>query len=204
MELKDLVTRISEITRNYLNNGWIFNPGTMEGSQGEKIRIDLFKNFEAGPITLRIALVKVYRSFDDYYRFTIERFERDYTTDGFSSLWNGSGIYILDEYYGISKNGSIFYGGTEANIKAAWTKHGDRLAYKTFDYPHKDISSKYYDLIRSIVSKFDVPGWKRFQIKSVTSWKNEAGSINYMVKKPNGSYFKFYRTGSKIYYHSNN
>ena len=96
METKDLVTKITDITKNYIDNGWIFNPGTMGGSQGEMIRIDLFKDFEAGPITIRIALDKVYRDFDDYYRFTIERFERDYSTDKLDTLWNFSGIYILD------------------------------------------------------------------------------------------------------------
>ena len=204
METKDLITRISEITRNYIDNGWIFNPGTMGGSQGEMVRIDLFKDYEAGPITLRIALDKVYKDFDNYYRFTIERFERDYSTDKLDTLWNGSGIYILDEYYGIKEDGSIFYMGTEANIKAALYKHHDRWVYKTFDYPRTEVSSKYYDLIRSIVSRFDVPGWKRFNIKSVTRWKDESGSTNYIVNKPNGSYFRFYRNGSKIYYYTNN
>lgn len=204
METKDLVTRISETTRNYLDNGWIFNPGTMGGSQGEMVRIDLFKDFEVGPTTIRLVLDKVYRDFDYYYRFTIEKFDMDYSTDKLDTLWNGEGIYVLDEYYGIKEDGSMFYMGTEDDIRKAWTKHKDRWMYKTFDYPRSEVSSKYYDLIRSIVSRFDVPGWKRFNIKSVTKWMDESGSTNYMVRKPNGTYFKFYRNGSKIYYYTNN
>lgn len=203
METKDIVTRISEITRNYLDKGWIFNPGTMGGSQGEMVRVDLFKDFERGPVTLRIVLDKTYMDFDDYYRFTIEKFDRDYSMDKLDTLWNGSGIYILEEYYGIKDDGSIFYMGSEADIKNAWSKHRDRFVYKTFDYSHKEVSSKYYGLIRSIVSRFNVPGWKRFDIKSVITWKNESGSTNYLVVKPNGAYFKFYRTRTHLCHYTN-
>lgn len=204
MELKDIITKVTTITKNYIDNGWIFNPGTMGGSQGEMVRIDLTKELAGGPSTIRLVIDKVYKNLDDYYRFTIEAFDRPFSGDKLDTLWNGSGIYVLDEYYGIKQDGSIFYIGTEDDIKKAWDKRRDRWMHKDFDYPTKEVSSKYYGTIRSIVSRLDVPGWKRFSIKSVTTWKDVDGSTDYLVFKPNDTYLRFFRTGSEICYYTNN
>lgn len=204
MELKDIVTKVTTLTNDYINKGYIFNPGTMGGSQGEMVRIDLTKDLEDGPVTIRLVIDKVVNYLDDYYRFTVEEFNKPFSDDKLDILWNGSGLYLLDEYYGIKQDGSIFYMGTEDDIKKAWDKRRDRWMNKHFDYPTEEVSSKYYGTIRSIVSRFDVPGWKRFSIKSVTTWKDVDGSIDYLVYKPNGTYFRFFRTGSKVYYHTNN
>ena len=199
MELKDIITKVTTLVNSYINKGYIFNPGTMGGSQGEMVRIDLTKDLEDGPVTIRLVIDKVYRNLDAYYRFTIESFDRPFSDDKLDTLWNGSGIYILNEYYGIKQDGSIFYMGTENDIKKAWNKRRDRWENKCFDSSRKEVSSKYYGTIRSIISKFDVPGWKRFSIKSVTTWKDVDGSTEYLVYKPNGTYLRFFRTGSKIY-----
>lgn len=205
MELKDLVTKVTTIIGNYIKNGWIFNPGTMGGSQGEIVKVDLTKDLEAGPTTTRIAINKVCRGVDDYYRFTIEAFDRSFTSDSLgATLWNGRGNYILDEYYGVKEDGSIFYFGSEGDIEQAHRKHVQRWNYKSFNDPTKEVDSKYYGLIRSIVSRFDIPGWKRFEIKDVTTWRNRAGSVDYRVLKNDGHYFQFYRVKDKIFYYTNN
>ena len=205
MELKDIITKVTTLVNSYINKGYIFNPGTMGGSQGEMVRIDLTKDQDRddNPVTIRFVIDKVCRNLDNYYRFTIEAFDRPFSEDKLDTLWNGSGLYILDEYYGIKWDGSIFYMGTEDDIKKAWNKRRDRWGNKCFDSSRKEVSSKYYGTIRSIVSRFDVPGWKRFSIKSVTTWKDVDGSTDYLVRKPNGTYLKFFRTGSKIYYYTN-
>lgn len=115
-----------------------------------------------------------------------------------------TGNYTLDEYYGIKEDGSLFYFGSEVDIRQAWRKHEQRWYDNSCNYPTKKVDSKYYGLIKSIVSRFDIPGWKRFEIKSVTTWKNRDGSTNYLVVKPNGSTFRFYRTKDKILYYTNN
>lgn len=204
MELKDLVTKVTNTTGNYIKNGWIFNPGTMGGSQGELVRVDLTKDFEAGPATIRISINKTYRGLDDYYRFRVESFDTGFDPSSSAILWNGEGLTVLEEYYGIKRDGSIYYMGTEADIDNAGRRKQQRWDYKSFNYPTKKVDSKYYDLIRSIVSKFDIPGWKRFEIKDVTTWKNKAGSTNYMVVKPNGKTLQFYRTKDKILFYTNN
>lgn len=204
MELKDLVTKATSITGNYIKNGWIFNPGTMGGSQGEMVRVDLTKDFEGGPATVRISITKSYIYLDDYYRFTVESFDTGFDPNSSTILWNGKGLTVLDEYYGIKRDGSIYYMGTKADIKNADDRQRQRRDYKTFNCPRKKVDSKYYGLIRSIVSRFDIPGWKRFDIKSVTTWKNKAGSTNYKVVKNNGRTLQFYRTKDKILFYTNN
>ena len=199
MELKDIITKVTTLVNSYINKGYIFNPGTMGGSQGEMVRIDLTKDLEDGPVTIRLVINKVVNHLDNYYRFTVEEFSKPFSEDKLDTLWNGSGLYILDEYYGIKQDGSIFYMGTEDDIKKAWDKRRDRWGNKCFDSSRKEVSSKYYGTIRSIVSRFDVPGWKRFSIKSVTTWRTVGGSTDYLVRKPNGTCFRFSRTGSKIY-----
>lgn len=203
MELKDLVTKATNTTGDYIKNGWILNSSTMGGSQGEMVRVDLTKDFEAGPATIRISITKTYRGLDDYYRFTVESFDTGFDPSSSTILWNGKGITVLEEYYRIKRDGSIYYIGTEADADNARRRKQQRWEYTSFNYPTKKVDSKYYGTIRSIVSRFDVPGWKRFNIKSVTTWKNRAGSTNYLVVKPNGSTFRFCRTGSNIYYCSN-
>lgn len=203
MELKDIITKVTTLTNDYINKGYIFNPGTMGGSQGEMVRIDLTKDLEDGPVTIRLVIDKVVNHLDDYYRFTVEEFNKPFSEDKLDTLWNGKGRYLRDEYYGIKQDGSIFYMGTEDDIKKAWDRRRDRWTNKDFDFPRHEVSSKYYGTIRSIVSRFDVPGWKRFSIKSVTTWKDVDGSTDYLVRKPNGICFRFFRTGSKIYYYTN-
>lgn len=203
MELKDLVTKVTNTTGNYINNGWILNPSTMGGSQGEMVRVDLTKDFEAGPATIRISINKTYRGLYDYYRFRVESFHTGFDPSSSTIIWNCKGLTVLEEYYGIKMDGSIYYMGTEADIKQAANKHVQRWNYKSFNYPTKEVDSKYYDLIRSIISRFDIPGWKRFNIKSVTTWKNKAGSTNYMVLKPNGRSLQFYRTKDHICFYTN-
>lgn len=203
MELKDLVTKATRITGNYIKNGWILNPSTMGGSQGEMVRVDLTKDFEGGPATVRISITKSYFYVDDYYRFMVESFDTGFDSSSSTILWNGKGFKGRDEYYGIKRDGSIYYMGTKADIKKAEDRQRQRWDYKSFNDPTKQVDSKYYGLIKSIVSRFDIPGWKRFEIKSVTTWKNKAGSTNYLVVKPNGSIFRFYRTKDKILFYSN-
>lgn len=203
MELKDLVIKATRITGNYIKNGWILNASTMGGSQGEMLKVDLTKDFEGGPATVRISITKSYIYLDDYYRFTVESFDTGFDPHSSTILWNGEGTIGLDEYYGIKRDGSIYYMGTKADINKAGSRKQQRWGYKPFNYPHKKVDSKYYDLIKSIVSRFDIPGWKRFEIKDVTTWKNKAGSTNYMVVKPNGRTFQFYRTKDKILFYTN-
>lgn len=202
MELKDLVTKATNITGDYIKNGWILNPSTMGGSQGEIVRVDLTKDFEAGPATIRISIIRNYIHGDNY-RFLIESFNTGFDPSSSIVLWTGKGLTVLEEYYGIKRDGSIYYMGTEADINRAYRKHVQRWNYKSFNDPTKDVDTKYYDLIRSIVSRFDIPGWRRFNIKSVTTWRNRAGSTNYLVVKSNGRTFQFYRAKDHILFYSN-
>lgn len=202
MELKDLVTKVTTTTGNYINNGWILNPSTMGGSQGEMVRVDLTKDFEAGPATVRISIIRNYIHGDNY-RFLVESFNMGFDPDSSIHLWTGKGLTVLEEYYGIKRDGSIYYMGTEADINRAYRKYVQRWNYKSFNDPTKEVDTKYYGLIRSIVSRFDIPGWRRFNIKSVTTWRSSAGSTDYLVVKPNGRSLQFYRTKDKILYYTN-
>lgn len=198
MELKDLVTKATNITGDYIKNGWIFNPGTMGGSQGEMLKVDLTKDFEGGPATVRISITKSFFYLDDYYRFTVESFDTGFDPSSSTILWNGKGFTGLDEYYGIKRDGSIYYMGTKADIDNAGRRKQQRWDYKTFNCPPKEVDSKYYPIFKKIVQSFNKPGWKRFDIKSVSIRADDSKKY-YMVKKTNGESFFLKRTGSKFY-----
>ena len=61
-----------------------------------------------------------------------------------------------------------------------------------------NLDSKYYPIFKKIVQSFDKPGWKRFDVKSVSIRAYDSKKY-YRVNKPNGDSFILKREGTKFY-----
>lgn len=131
------IIKMNDINRNFTERvaflvtlGYVVNPKTMSGTQGERCRIDLTK--DNGKTVRRLYLEtgydhgdkKTYRSMDTVV-FMEEEFEN---VQGFGTLWNGKGK-IVDKtlFYKVGQN-SIY----NLDSSLAFTKSKD-LAYELYD-----------------------------------------------------------------------
>ena len=77
---------------NDIANGFIFNFGTMAGSQGDDFKADLTKD----GITYRVRVFHDfgYNGFDDVEILEVRKYEQNFADDSFTSLWNKDGEVV--------------------------------------------------------------------------------------------------------------
>ena len=161
----------------------------MNGSQGEDSRIDLVKDKEV----IRIIFDKKYEMYIGIiYYIRIIKFEYD----GSKIYWNERGQFLKTFNFLKARDGKNYYMVDYDGLGMVIKKIMERDIDPFEDW--KDISSKYYPIFKKVVQKFNQPGWKRFDIKSVFT-KTYNGKKYYRVFKSHDDYidlvvgdYKFY------------
>lgn len=179
--------------KKYLQDGYDINIESMNGSQGEDSRIDLVKDGEV----IRVILDKRYEiRISDIIYIQIIRFKYD----GSTIYWNNRGEVVKTFNFLKTRDRKNFYmveGDEEVNKIIEKRKTRDRI--KSHLTPDKELDSKYYSTFKKIIQTFDRPGWKRFDITNVITWKSYNGRWWYRITKKDGSTFDLERSRTKFF-----
>lgn len=193
IDFNSISTQASEIISKYINDGYILNPGTMAGTQGELSRVDLVKGNE----TIRVLIDKKYEDFKDYYVIRVLRYDCGLKISSFV-LWNEKGETILDKWFMVLDDGSFFipgyvFVGNEQDVKNSIRVKRERRFSRS--KTPKYISSKYYPILIHFIKECNIPGFKRINPDKISyirdEGKREGVGRVYYVKLTNGEGLKF-------------
>lgn len=186
----DISKFYTKVVKENLKYGDINIP-SMRGNQGEDSRIDI-------NLGGRIRRVLISSSYDIGLRDVTFIKVIDFMDTGSNLYWNDKGD-LVQSFYFIPIKGSQYskyYMVDRLQLDQIYYKIKNRIKYEGTNWTELD--SKYYPIFKRIVQKFNQPGWKRFDIKSV-SIRTYGDKKYYMVKKPNGDSLGLQRKGSKFY-----
>lgn len=189
----DIFKLYSKVVKENLEYGDINIP-SMGGSQGEDSRIDI--NLGDG----RVRRVLIDTNYDINIGDVTFIKVIDFKDTGSNLYWNDKGD-LVQSFYFVPIKGSAnskYYMADQARFDQAMANRKMRDKIKCKVIPWTDLDSKYYPVFKKIVQSFNKPGWKRFDIKSVSIRAYDSKKY-YMVKKTNGETFFLKRTGSKFY-----
>lgn len=92
-KMNDIAAIATAKVNELIANGFIFNFGTMAGSQGDDFKADLTKD----GITYRVRVYDEYRSGKCVKIFEVRKYEQNFADDSFNTLWNQDGEVV--EYH---------------------------------------------------------------------------------------------------------
>lgn len=100
--------KVNELTAK----GFIFNFGTMAGSQGDDFKADLTKD----GITYRVRVYDEYRSGKCVEIFEVRKYEQSFADDSFNTLWNQDGEVVESHvwYRMENRNGYVYTDDADA------------------------------------------------------------------------------------------
>lgn len=189
----DISKFYSNVVKENLEYGDINIP-SMGGSQGEDSRIDI--NLGDG----RVRRVLIDTNYDINIGDVTFIKVIDFKDTGSDLYWNDKGD-VVQSFYFVPIKGSAnskYYMADQAHFDQARANRKMRRDARNKFIVWTNLDSKYYSIFKKVVQSFNKPGWKRFDIKSV-SIRADDGKKYYMVKKTNGETFFLKRTGSKFY-----
>lgn len=112
--MNDIAAIATAKVNELIANGFIFNFGTMAGSQGDDFKADLTKD----GITYRVRVFHDfgYNGFDDAEILEVRKYEQDFADDSFASLWNKDGEVVESHvwYRMRNRNGYVYTDDVEA------------------------------------------------------------------------------------------
>ena len=110
--MNDIATIATAKVNELIEKGFVFNFGTMAGSQGDDFKADLTKD----GITYRIRVFHEYKGFNDIEVLEVRKYERDFADSSFGSLWNHDGEVVESHvWYRMSnRNGYVYTDDVEA------------------------------------------------------------------------------------------
>lgn len=112
--MNDIAAIATAKVNELIANGFVFNFGTMAGSQGDDFKADLTKD----GITYRIRVFHEYGydGFDDAEILEIRKYEQNFAGDSFASLWNKDGEVVESHvwYRMRNRNGYVYTDDAEA------------------------------------------------------------------------------------------
>ena len=164
-------------------NGFVFNFGTMAGSQSDDFKADLTKN----GITYRVRVFHEFKceDFDDVEILEVRKYEQDFADDSFAFLWNKDGEVVESHiwYRMRNRNGYVYTDDAEA-FKAADELSCARYINRNDDRTKSVISPE------KVIEKIRAHrGYKRAQVKDIKRVvrKNDkyTGKVTYVVEFKN-------------------
>jgi len=188
---EDISKFYTSLVQFYINLGYIVNIQSMRGSQGDDSRIDLVKGDQIVRIIVNSTCDIYIRT---YYTVSVLRFRNT----GTDLYWNHKAESSTNHYFLMAKDRTNYYMVSEKRFNKIIETIRDRGRRKYKFPPYRELDSKYYQPLKKIVQNMNIPGWKRFDIKSV-SIRTYGDKRYYMVKKPNGDSLGLQRKGSKFY-----
>ena len=188
----DISKFYSKVVKENLEYGNINIP-SMRGSQGADSSIDI----DLGGRIRRVLIETKYDiNIDDVIIIKVI----DFKDTGSNLYWNDKGD-LVQIFYFIPVRGtshSKYYMVNSSELALIMAKMKMRRDAKNKLIVWTNLDSKYYPIFKKVVQSFNKPGWKRFDVKSVSIRAYDSKKY-YMVKKTNGETFFLQRTGSKFY-----
>lgn len=119
--MNDIAAIATAKVNELIANGFVFNFGTMAGSQGDDFKADLTKD----GITYRIRVFHDIKNFDDIEVLEVRKYEQDFADSSSSSLWNQDGEVVESHvwYYMSNRNGYVYTDDVEAFEDARELRH---------------------------------------------------------------------------------
>lgn len=121
--MNDIAAIATAKVNELIENGFVFNFGTMAGSQGDDFKVDLTKD----GITYRIRVFHDfgYNGFDDVEILEVRKYEQDFADDSFASLWNQDGEVVESHVWYRMRNrkGYVYTDDVEAFEAAQELSH---------------------------------------------------------------------------------
>lgn len=110
--MNDIAAIATAKVNELIAKGFVFNFGTMAGSQGDDFKVDLTKD----GITYRIRVFHDIKNFDGIEVLEVRKYEQDFADNSFSSLWNKDGEVVESHvwYRMMNRNGYVYTDDTEA------------------------------------------------------------------------------------------
>lgn len=110
--MNDIAAIATAKVNELIANGFVFNFGTMAGSQGDDFKADLTKD----GITYRIRVFHDRKNFDSIEVLEVRKYEQDFADSSFNSLWNYDGEVVESHvwYRMRNRNGYVYTDDTEA------------------------------------------------------------------------------------------
>lgn len=112
--MNDIAAIATAKVNELIANDFVFNFGTMAGSQGDDFKADLTKD----GITYRVRVFHEfgYKNFDDVEILEVRKYEQDFADGSFASLWNKDGEVVESHvwYRMRNRNGYVYTDDVEA------------------------------------------------------------------------------------------
>ena len=179
--MNDIAAIATAKVNELIANGFIFNFGTMAGSQGDDFKADLTK----GGITYRVRVFHGSKNFDSIEVLEIRKYEQDFADNSFSSLWNQDGEVVESHiwYRMENRNGYVYTDDVEDFEEARELR---RARYANY----KDDNTKSVIAPEKIVEKIRAHrGYKRTKVEDIKRIvrKNDkyTGKVTYVVEFKN-------------------
>lgn len=178
-KMNDIAAIATAKVNELIANGFIFNFGTMAGSQGDDFKADLTKD----GITYRIRVFYHfgYEDFDDVEILEVRKYEQNFADDHMASLWNEDGEVVESHVWCRmrNRNGYVYTDDFEA-FKAAQELSLDRYINS------KDDNTKSVIAPEKVIEKVRAHrGYKRAKIEDIKRIvrKNDkyTGKVTYVV-----------------------
>lgn len=174
MKKQDIVNKVTETVRDYLNKGYTFYPEAMRGSQGQDFSVVVAKDGVGVAISTwnTTSGIDGYAALEVWYEvFDVKAFEKSGDTFWFKNTRDWKLIApTVDKYYNISRKyttESDWYVTEKEAVKAS-SIHTDRVMARWESYkPATFSTSKAKELAAKIVSKKQ--GYKRVRAQHVNS-----------------------------------
>lgn len=190
---KDIQKLYTKVVKENLEYGDINIP-SMRGSQRADSSIDI--NLGGG----RVRRVLIETNYDINIGDVTFIKVIDFKDTGSNIYWNDKGD-LVQSFYFVPIKGSAnskYYMVNRSELDQIMAKMKMRRDARDKFIVWTNLDSKYYPIFKKVVQSFNKPGWKRFDIKSVSIRAYDSEKY-YMVKKTNGETFFLKRTGSKFY-----
>nr|DAG79748.1 MAG TPA: hypothetical protein [Caudoviricetes sp.] len=179
--MNDIAAIATAKVNELIANGFIFNFGTMAGSQGDDFKADLTKD----GITYRIRVYREHRSGKSVEVFEVRKYEQNFADDSFNTLWNHDGEVVESHvwYRMENRNGYVYTDDADA-FENARELHYTRVANSRNNDTKNAISPE------KVIEKIRAHrGYKRAQIEDIKRIvrKNDkyTGKVTYVVEFKN-------------------
>lgn len=176
-KMNDIAAIATAKVNELIANGFIFNFGTMAGSQGDDFKADLTKD----GITYRVRVYSEYRSGECAEVFEVRKYEQNFADGSFNTLWNQDGEVIESNvwYRMENRNGYVYTDDADA-FENARELHYTRVANRRSNDTKNAIAPE------KVIEKIRAHrGYKRAQaedIKCIVRKNDErTGKASYIV-----------------------
>lgn len=179
--MNDIAAIATAKVNELIENGFVFNFGTMAGSQGDDFKADLTKD----GITYRIRVFRECKNFDDIEVLEVRKYEMGFADSSFDTLWNHDGEVVESHvwYRMMNRNGYVYTDDVEVFEDVRELRHARAIN-------RMDDSTKSVIAPEKVIEKIRAHrGYKRTKVEDIKRVvrKNSkyTGKVTYVVEFKN-------------------